>query len=68
MCLVLSGIEKEILKNPSVQHSKALEEALVTQSVFQFGLLEKTVDDWADWKMWMGNCGGIGTPPSKSWE
>ncbi|KAM3698993.1 hypothetical protein ACJW31_06G228400 [Castanea mollissima] len=39
MYLVLSGIEKEILRNPSIQQSKSLEEALVTQSVFQFGLL-----------------------------
>nr|POE79305.1 callose synthase 7 [Quercus suber] len=39
MYLVLSGIEKEILREPSIQQSKALEEALVTQSVFQFGLL-----------------------------
>ena len=29
---------------------------------------QKTVDDWVDWKMWMGNRGGIETPPSKSWE
>ncbi|KAM3746808.1 hypothetical protein ACB098_06G229100 [Castanea mollissima] len=39
MYLFLSGMEKEILKNPSVQQSKALEEALATQSIFQFGLL-----------------------------
>ena len=202
MYLVWSGIEKEILRNPSIQQSKALEEALITQSVFQFGFLlmlpmvmeidlekgfrtalsdfiimqiqlvsvfftfqigtkahyygrtllhggskyqargilafhakftdnhrlylrshfvkvlelfillivyeaygqpchtsyldrfitfsmwflvaswlfapfvfdpsgfdwQKTVDDWADWKMWMGNRGGIETSPSKSWE
>ncbi|XP_031393208.1 callose synthase 7 isoform X2 [Punica granatum] len=29
---------------------------------------QKTVDDWADWKRWMGNRGGIGIPPDKSWE
>ncbi|KAM4094931.1 hypothetical protein ACB094_06G232100 [Castanea mollissima] len=39
MYMVLSGMEKEILKNPSIQQSKALEEALATQSIFQFGLL-----------------------------
>ncbi|KAE9618026.1 putative 1,3-beta-glucan synthase [Lupinus albus] len=29
---------------------------------------QKTVDDWADWKRWMGNRGGIGIPSDKSWE
>ena len=29
---------------------------------------QKTVDDWTDWKRWMGNRGGIGIPPDKSWE
>ncbi|KAK4275573.1 hypothetical protein QN277_018631 [Acacia crassicarpa] len=29
---------------------------------------QKTVDDWSDWKRWMGNRGGIGIPPDKSWE
>ncbi|CAM8896554.1 unnamed protein product [Rhodiola kirilowii] len=29
---------------------------------------QKTVDDWADWKRWMGNRGGIGLQPEKSWE
>ncbi|XP_030515431.1 callose synthase 7 [Rhodamnia argentea] len=29
---------------------------------------QKTVDDWADWKRWMGNRGGIGIHPDKSWE
>ncbi|KAM4094928.1 hypothetical protein ACB094_06G232000 [Castanea mollissima] len=29
---------------------------------------QKTVDDWADWKTWMGNRGGIGISPDKSWE
>ncbi|XP_039158569.1 LOW QUALITY PROTEIN: callose synthase 7 [Eucalyptus grandis] len=29
---------------------------------------QKTVDDWADWKRWMGNHGGIGIQPDKSWE
>lgn len=29
---------------------------------------QKTVDDWADWKRWMGNRGGIGISPDKSWE
>ncbi|XP_059452724.1 callose synthase 7-like isoform X2 [Corylus avellana] len=37
--MVMSGMEREILENPSIQHSKALEEALATQSVFQLGLL-----------------------------
>ncbi|XP_056693644.1 callose synthase 7 isoform X4 [Spinacia oleracea] len=29
---------------------------------------QKTVDDWTDWKRWMGNRGGIGIQPDKSWE
>ncbi|KAH9770592.1 callose synthase 7 [Citrus sinensis] len=29
---------------------------------------QKTVDDWTDWKRWMGNRGGIGTLPYRSWE
>ncbi|XP_007048880.2 PREDICTED: callose synthase 7 isoform X1 [Theobroma cacao] len=29
---------------------------------------QKTVDDWTDWKRWMGNRGGIGIDPNKSWE
>ncbi|MCL7041145.1 hypothetical protein MKW94_007153 [Papaver nudicaule] len=29
---------------------------------------QKTVDDWADWKRWMGNRGGIGIQPDRSWE
>ncbi|GFQ05882.1 callose synthase 7 [Phtheirospermum japonicum] len=29
---------------------------------------QKTVDDWSDWKRWMGNRGGIGISPDKSWE
>ncbi|GAB4850789.1 Callose synthase 7 [Ancistrocladus abbreviatus] len=29
---------------------------------------QKTVDDWTDWKRWMGNRGGIGIQPEKSWE
>ncbi|KAL6137186.1 hypothetical protein ACLB2K_062480 [Fragaria x ananassa] len=29
---------------------------------------QKTVDDWTDWKRWMGNRGGIGISPDKSWE
>jgi callose synthase len=29
---------------------------------------QKTVDDWTDWKRWMGNRGGIGIAPDKSWE
>ncbi|XP_021300707.1 callose synthase 7-like [Herrania umbratica] len=29
---------------------------------------QKTVDDWTDWKRWMGNRGGIGIDPDKSWE
>lgn len=29
---------------------------------------QKTVDDWSDWKRWMGNRGGIGIPSDKSWE
>lgn len=37
--MVMSGLEKEILTNPIIRQSKALEEALATQSVFQLGLL-----------------------------
>lgn len=37
--MVMSGLEREILENPFIQQSKALEEALATQSVFQLGLL-----------------------------
>ncbi|CAL9052134.1 unnamed protein product [Musa banksii] len=29
---------------------------------------QKTVDDWTDWKKWMGNRGGIGIPIDSSWE
>ncbi|CAH9104298.1 unnamed protein product [Cuscuta epithymum] len=29
---------------------------------------QKTVDDWTDWKRWMGNRGGIGISADKSWE
>ncbi|CAA2967687.1 callose synthase 7-like isoform X1 [Olea europaea subsp. europaea] len=29
---------------------------------------QKTVDDWTDWKRWMGNRGGIGISEDKSWE
>ncbi|GLT28286.1 hypothetical protein SLA2020_032280 [Shorea laevis] len=29
---------------------------------------QKTVDDWTDWKRWMGIHGGIGIQPDKSWE
>ncbi|XP_044492821.1 callose synthase 7-like [Mangifera indica] len=29
---------------------------------------QKTVDDWTDWKRWMGNRGGIGIQTDKSWE
>ncbi|KAM1010652.1 callose synthase 7-like isoform X1 [Malus sylvestris] len=29
---------------------------------------QKTVDDWTEWKRWMGNRGGIGISPDKSWE
>lgn len=29
---------------------------------------QKTVDDWTDWKRWMGNRGGIAISPDKSWE
>ncbi|PWA46971.1 1,3-beta-glucan synthase subunit FKS1-like, domain-1 [Artemisia annua] len=28
----------------------------------------KTVEDWTDWKKWMGNRGGIGIAQDKSWE
>ena len=37
--MVMSGVEREILGNPSIRQTKALEEALATQSVFQLGLL-----------------------------
>ncbi|GLT65763.1 hypothetical protein SLA2020_381760 [Shorea laevis] len=37
--MVMSGVERELLENPSIQQSKALEQALATQSVFQLGLL-----------------------------
>ncbi|KAK7333652.1 hypothetical protein VNO80_30429 [Phaseolus coccineus] len=37
--MALSGVEKEILQSPNIHHSKALEEALATQSVVQLGLL-----------------------------
>ncbi|KMZ59025.1 1,3-beta-glucan synthase [Zostera marina] len=29
---------------------------------------QKTVDDWTDWKRWMGNRGGIGISIDRSWE
>ncbi|CAA0816289.1 Callose synthase 7 [Striga hermonthica] len=29
---------------------------------------QKTVEDWSNWKRWMGNRGGIGISPDKSWE
>ncbi|KAL8268757.1 hypothetical protein R6Q59_002555 [Mikania micrantha] len=29
---------------------------------------QKTVEDWTDWKRWMGNRGGIGIAKDKSWE
>ncbi|KAL3754841.1 hypothetical protein ACJRO7_002007 [Eucalyptus globulus] len=29
---------------------------------------QKTVEDWADWKRWMGTHGGSGIQPDKSWE
>ncbi|PKA61474.1 Callose synthase 7 [Apostasia shenzhenica] len=34
-------------------------------SVFEW---EKTVNDWTDWKKWMGNRGGIGIAEDRSWE
>ncbi|XP_062105737.1 callose synthase 7-like [Humulus lupulus] len=37
--MVMSGVEREILENPTIRQTKALEEALATQSVFQLGLL-----------------------------
>ncbi|KAL5582571.1 hypothetical protein UlMin_015013 [Ulmus minor] len=37
--MVMSGVEREILEDPTIRSSKALEEALATQSVFQLGLL-----------------------------
>ncbi|KAE9584425.1 putative 1,3-beta-glucan synthase [Lupinus albus] len=41
--MVLSGVERAILENPNLQQSKALEQALATQSVVQLGLLLFTV-------------------------
>ncbi|XP_023736558.1 callose synthase 7 isoform X1 [Lactuca sativa] len=29
---------------------------------------QKTVEDWTDWKRWIGNRGGIGISQDKSWE
>ena len=29
---------------------------------------QKTVDDWTDWSRWVGNLGGIGISPERSWE
>ncbi|KAJ4808067.1 glucan synthase-like 3 [Rhynchospora pubera] len=29
---------------------------------------QKTVDDWTDWRKWMGNLGGIGIAENLSWE
>ncbi|XVF20923.1 hypothetical protein REPUB_Repub12eG0045600 [Reevesia pubescens] len=29
---------------------------------------QKTVNDWTDWKRWMGIHGGVGIQPEKSWE
>lgn len=29
---------------------------------------QKIVDDWTDWNKWIGNHGGIGVSPDKSWE
>ncbi|KAF8408942.1 hypothetical protein HHK36_005012 [Tetracentron sinense] len=29
---------------------------------------QKTVNDWTDWNSWMGNRGGIGIQPDRSWE
>ncbi|KAL3502930.1 hypothetical protein ACH5RR_037379 [Cinchona calisaya] len=37
--MVLSGLERRILEDPTIRQSKGLEEALATQSVFQLGLL-----------------------------
>ncbi|KAL6607954.1 hypothetical protein ACP70R_041017 [Stipagrostis hirtigluma subsp. patula] len=37
--LVLSGLEKSILQDPSIQNIKPFENALATQSVFQLGML-----------------------------
>ncbi|KAI4385085.1 hypothetical protein MLD38_003147 [Melastoma candidum] len=37
--MVMSGLEREILQDPSIHQSKALEQALASQSVFQLGLL-----------------------------
>ncbi|KAK7305003.1 hypothetical protein VNO77_42901 [Canavalia gladiata] len=142
--MVLSGVEREILQSPNIHQSKALEQALATQSLVQLGILlvlpmvmeiglEKgfrtalgdfiimqlqlasvfftfqlgtkahyygrtifhggskyrptgrgfvvfhakfadnyrmysRMDDWTDWKRWMGNRGGIGIASDKSWE
>ncbi|XP_062105738.1 callose synthase 7-like [Humulus lupulus] len=30
--------------------------------------LKNTVDDWRDWKRWMGNRGNIGISPEKCWD
>ncbi|RDY03244.1 Callose synthase 7, partial [Mucuna pruriens] len=37
--MVLSGVDREILKNPNIHQDKVLEEVLATQSVVQLGLL-----------------------------
>ncbi|RDX87106.1 Callose synthase 7, partial [Mucuna pruriens] len=37
--VVLSGVDREILKNPNIHQDKALEKVLATQSVVQLGLL-----------------------------
>ncbi|KAK6918011.1 1,3-beta-glucan synthase subunit FKS1-like, domain-1 [Dillenia turbinata] len=37
--MVLSGLEQAIIESPAIHQTKALEEALATQSVFQLGLL-----------------------------
>ena len=37
--MVMSDVEREILDSPFVHQTKALEEALATQSVFLLGLL-----------------------------
>ena len=36
--MVLSGMERRILKDPTIRQSKGLEQALATQSVLQLGL------------------------------
>ncbi|CAA0815271.1 Callose synthase 3 [Striga hermonthica] len=38
---------------------------LFNPSGFEWG---KIVDDWTEWNKWIGNRGGIGVPPEKSWE